>query len=107
MAECDDIILFLDGSDVYDYDKITYSKFMEIQNAEPAYIKEKCNVKEKGPFSLAWHEAQSTAGKVLRQFLADIKNLAKNSKTRRVIVTKEQPQFAVGVNSDQFTFLGW
>lgn len=103
MSEVDHIILYLDGSEIYDYDKITYAKFMEIFNQKPAYIKEKCNIDENGPHSLAWHEAQACAGKVFRDFLAEIKKLAKKTRTRRIIVTKEQPLFAVGVNNDQFT----
>lgn len=103
MSEIDHIILYLDGSEIYDYDKITYAKFMEVFNQKPAYIKEKGNIDENGPHSLAWHEAQACAGKVFRDFLAEIKKLAKNTKTRRIIVTKEQPLFAVGVNNDQFT----
>lgn len=96
-------MVYLDGADLYNYDKVTVAKFTEIYSAPPKYIKEPANIDENPPFSPAWHEAQSAAGKALREFLADLKRLATKAQTRRLFICREQPQFAVGVNSDQIT----
>lgn len=103
LTDCDHLMVYLDGADLYNYDKVTVAKFTEIYAAPPKYIKEPANINENPPFSPAWHEAQSAAGKALREFLADLKRLATKAQTRRLFICREQPQFAVGVNSDQIT----
>lgn len=105
LKECEHIFVYFDGAEIYNYEKVTWNKFVGIIGEEPKYIKKLTN--ENDPaianFSFAWHEAQSVASRVFREFLGEIKKISAKAKTRSIIMMREQPQFAVGVNMDEIT----